>query len=76
MLKWLKSLFVESKKDINCPHGWKIESNDKLPIKRRQNGFSVCPNCALDSSLKQMGSGIKIEPQIMQDLVDSIKKKS
>ena len=37
-----------------CKHGWEIKEENKLPYKKTLNRISVCPKCALKSSLNEM----------------------
>lgn len=68
MFNWIINLFHKEKE--KCDHGWVIEDTDKLPIKRTSRGFSVCPDCALKSSLQQLGSGIELS----QEDADKLRK--
>lgn len=59
-------------KTCSC-HGYEIQEG-KLPVKRTANRFQVCPKAALESSLQQMGSGIKLTPELAQELRKRLKE--
>jgi hypothetical protein len=69
MIQLLKKLF-KNKEPEYCAHDWEILDPEKLPYKIRGSSISVCPDCAVHSSLAQMGSGIKLN----EDAINHLKK--
>lgn len=52
----------------HCEHGYPIPDPDKLPHKRTSSRIEVCDKCALKSSLRQLGSGIVLSPELADEL--------
>lgn len=73
LLHKIKNLFnSDEAKTCSC-HGYEIQEG-KLPVKRTASGFQVCPKAALESSLQQMGSGIKLSPELAVELRKRLKE--
>lgn len=52
----------------HCEHGYPIPDPTKLPHKLTMYRIEVCDKCAVESSLRQLGSGIKLSPEIADEL--------
>lgn len=58
-----------------CPHGWKLSNEpNKLPNKIIGSTLMICPQCALNSSLTQMGSGIILDKSIADELKEKLQE--
>jgi len=60
---------------MKCEHGYEIESEDKLPSKRFYRRIEVCKECAIISSLTQLGSGIELDREIVDELVKKLEER-
>lgn len=67
-----RNIFLKSQYKY-CPHGYPIASESKLPHIRTVQRIEVCRDCAVQSSLTQMGSGIVLDKEVLAELCDKIK---
>lgn len=57
-----------------CEHGYPIESEGKLPCKRTYSRFEICKDCAIKSSLRQLGDGIELTDEALAYLKKMLNK--
>lgn len=77
MFRKIFNYIFNNKKDKVCEcHGYPIKDDASLPMQKTAIGFKVCPNAALQSSLNQMGNGIKLNPDIAEELRKKLNNES
>lgn len=73
MINFINKFFTQQELPKCECCGFEIEEG-KLPVKRTYNRFQVCPNAAIKSSLEQMGSGIRLSPELADELRKTLEK--
>lgn len=55
-----------------CKHGYTLHSENEIPHERTMHKLTVCPQCAVSSSLEQLGSGIVLTNDLAVDLKEKL----
>lgn len=69
MFKWFKKKEIEK-----CSHGYPITDENKLPLIRTYKRIEVCKECAIKSALSELGDGIILSGDILEELKEKLEK--